>query len=754
MSKGFASNYRIVLLASALFISFVGIGARLVWLHIYYRDQMVESKASTRAQPASQPRRQARYELIAETRSQLIVDKSRRGDIYDARGALLATSRSVLQLGVDPNPLSKKDEELLKKDGKQRKVYEKQRLAEEKEWPKLAALIGKPEAEVREIATTKFTTATPAKSAGAVTAGAVKSTATPANPSPASLSGSLVFNFNSSSAAPRPVAEGPVAVATDVDDEPGEKPAASLVTLTVPKPAEDDDLDTEGEPEADGRRKIRWAVLAKEISATTYDEVKKLGIKNVYATSSYRRTYPHGQLGSHVVGLVDRYEHPLMGVERFADFYLRGQDGWREGERDVRGKELPQFNKRAVERVDGYGVTLNLDSIVQNIIERELAIIKEKFDPKKASIIVSDPRTGFILGLANYPTFNLNDHGNTPAENYRNSAVFEDYEPGSVFKIIAASAALDQGLVTPDSLFDCSITKIDYRGFTRSLPDEAHHFDHKLSVAEIIAQSSNRGAAQLAMKLGEQRFFDYSKAFGFGERTGLLGSTDADEARHGFVEARGKLRLPTDRDKSAITRMPMGQGVAVTVLQMHQAMSVIASGGQLFEPQIVRNIRDSSGAVVYNFDPIVTRRAISERTARTMAQLLMGCAAKGGTAPEAAIPGYEVAGKTGTTQKYMPLVVNGKPVLLANGKPKNVPSRQHHVSSFVGFFPASNPQVLISVIVDEADRLCPGGAGGKVAAPSFRHIGEQLIPVLNIKAGPAAAPTTLTSLVAMQGARP
>ncbi len=767
MSKGFASNYRIVLLSGALLLCFGGISARLVWLHVVYRDEIVETKNEPRRADAGQPRRQPRRELIAEARRQLIVDKSRRGDIYDARGAVLATSRSVLRLGVDPNPLTEKEEQQLqdrlKKDPKTRLKYEEQRKkAEQEGWPQLAALIGLPASEVRRIMTTKFRDVTPDKASSASSA-----SANAVNPAQASRP-SLVINLNLPSAANTAGAvatvaagSGPEAVATDVDEEPAEKsntPVISLATNAADATNATDDDDDDSEPATNGRRKIRWAVLLPEISESLNDQVKalcaKYGIKNVYATGSYRRVYPHNHLGAHVVGFVNRTEHPASGVERFADFYLRGQDGWREGERDVRGRELPQFNKRSVERVDGYGVTLSLDSIVQNIIERELAVIAEKFDPKKATIIVSDPRTGFILGLANYPTFNLNEFGKTSPESMKNSAVFEDYEPGSVFKIVAASGALDQGLVTRDSTFDCSITKIEYRGFTRSLPSEAHHFDHKVTVAEIIAQSSNRGAAQLAMKLGEQRFFDYAKVFGFGARTGLLGSMDKDMARHGFIEAPGKLRLPTDRDRTAITRMPMGQGVAVTVLQMHQAMSVIANGGQLMEPQLIRNLRDNSGAVVHTFDPIITHRAIAERTARTMSQLLMGCAAKGGTAPEAAIPGYEVAGKTGTTQKYLPLVVNGRTVLLANGRPKNVPSKQHHVSSFVGFFPAGDPQVVISVIVDEADARCPGGAGGKVAAPSFRRIGEQLIPVLNIKAGNGAAPVSLTTLVAQQGVRP
>jgi cell division protein FtsI/penicillin-binding protein 2 len=168
----------------------------------------------------------------------------------------------------------------------------------------------------------------------------------------------------------------------------------------------------------------------------------------------------------------------------------------------------------------------------------------------------------------------------------------------------------------------------------------------------------------------------------------------------------------------------------------------------MLEPQIIREVRDAAGNTVYGFERKELRRVISERTASTMARLLTGCAMVGGTAPEAAIPGYEVAGKTGTTQKYLPEV-------MPSGRTKLMPSRKHHVASFVGFFPASNPQVVISVIVDDADAACPGGVayGGKVAAPAFRRIGEQLIPILDIKAGNGAFPVKLSSLVAIQGVR-
>jgi cell division protein FtsI/penicillin-binding protein 2 len=243
------------------------------------------------------------------------------------------------------------------------------------------------------------------------------------------------------------------------------------------------------------------------------------------------------------------------------------------------------------------------------------------------------------------------------------------------------------------------------------MPRDDDHFDHRLTVAEIIEHSSNRGAAQLGKMLGDQRFYAYARAFGFGQPTGFpVGG-----------EVGGYLLPPAKWDGLTITRMPTGYSVDVTVLQMNQAMEAIASGGVLLRPQIVKEIRDENGEVVYRFGPSEVRRVMSERTARTMAQLLTGVVSSEGTAPAAAIPGYEVAGKTGTVRKII----------------DHTYSDRHHVASFIGFFPASHPQVEISVVVDDADAHSPGGIawGRLVAAPSFKHIGEQLISYLDITPG-------------------
>ncbi|HSY54329.1 MAG TPA: penicillin-binding protein 2 [Opitutaceae bacterium] len=601
MSKGFASTYRIALVAALILASFTCVGFRLVSLHVLQRAKFLS--------------------YIEKARDEIIVQNARRGDILDVHGSLLATSRSVVVLGADPQVLCKEDEA---------------------KWPELARLIGQPLAVLQK----KF---------------------------------------------------------------------AEKVRVSAETDGEKDD----GAPEiasADDAREIHWVKLSDSVDESTYDQIKALNIRGIYGNRIYSRDYPQNQLAAHVIGYVNTEGEPVTGLERYLDFYLRGQNGWLESERDGLRHELAQFRSRNVAPADGYDTVLSIDTVVQNMVEEELQKIADKFHPAKATIIVSDPRTGFLLALGNWPTFNVNDYNKAGLAAQRNIAVADMMEPGSTFKIVAASAALNEGIVSPATTFDCTLESVDYKGLVRRLPreDKSDHFDAPLTVAEIVAKSSNKGAAQLGMLLGEQRFYDYARAFGFGELTGFpVGG-----------EIIGEMAPPSKWDGLTITRMPMGQSVAVTPMQIHCAMSVIASGGVLMRPQVVKQIRDTEGQVAYQFAPVVKRRVISERTAQTMARLLMGVASTEGTAPQAAIPGFEVAGKTGTAQK----IINGHY------------SDHHHIASFVGFFPASNPQVAITVIVDDADASTPGGTayGNIVAAPVFKRLGEQLIQYLNIQP-PAAS---------------
>lgn len=632
MSRGFASH-RIAFLGVALFACFTGLGVRLVWLHVVDRDAILRP--------------------VVRARPMLIPETARRGDILDARGARLATSRSEIVLGVDPHSLVPKDR---------------------RKWPELAALIGMPEDELREKFTPRY-----APPAGEPTT-------------------------------PRPVVK-PVVADDDGDGAP------ALAFDLSPRAADVNSSEEETDPSADPRepRPILWVKLRDDVPESLHETIRRLNIQGVYGRRVYRRVYPSNQLGSHLIGFVNREQQAAAGLEAYADFYLRGQQGWRLGERDGRNRELPQFAVREVPRFDGYNVRLSIDSTVQDIVEQELAALAAKFRPAKASIIVSDT-DGFILAMANHPTFNPNEYNKVPKDEearMKNIAVTDVYEPGSVFKIVPAAAALEERLVSARTVIDCGVDRATYNGRVLKLPAEDHAMG-RLSVAEVISHSSNRGAAQLGMMLGEERLHRYASAFGFGTRLGFPTG-----------EVRGMLHPYKKWYPIDITRIPMGHTVSSTVLQMHQAMSVIASGGVLLRPQIIRQITSPTGDIVYAYDRAEIGRAVSPETAAEVARMLIGVTRQGGTAPNAAIEGFDVAGKTGTSQK----IIDGRY------------SNRHHVGSFVGFFPAQRPRVVISVVVDDADRTAAGGNGyGRVvAAPSFKRIGERLIPILGIRPGGESA---------------
>lgn len=597
--RGFASNYRIVLVAGALFASLGCVALRLADLHVFSRDYYVAQIE------------RARYRIDVET--------ARRGDILASNGDdILATSRSLIQLGVDPQSLREEDRA---------------------KWPELARLVNIPLAQLTDTFETKA----------------------------------------------RPVAD---------------------------------------ENAGDSGRLIRWAKLSDSVEESVYAEILKLGVKGVYGNRTYSRAYPHNSLASHVIGFVNKEGQPSGGVEAFADFYLRGRDGWRESEKDGLRRELAQFRTREVPAADGYSVVLSIDSVIQHMVDEELAAIAQKFKPQKATIIVSDPQTGFILALGNYPTFDLNEFSTAPIAHQRNIAATDLYEPGSTFKIVPAAMALNEGLVAPGTRLPCNQETVSYNGRELRLMRDDHASPIPLTVAQIISHSSNNGAARLAMLAGDRKLYDYARAFGFGEQTGFpLG-----------YEGSGLFNPVNKWSGIDITRIPAGYSIAATPLQIHYAMATIANDGLLMRPQIIREVRDTAGETVFEFGKSVRRAVVSPETARVMARMLEGVVTEG-TGKITNIPNFEVAGKTGTAQK------------LIDGRYSN----RNHVGSFVGFFPATNPRAVISVIVDDGRPPSGGNAyGSVVAAPSFRRIAEQLIQYLDIK---PAASSASGGLLAMQGGR-
>ncbi|MGE9290627.1 MAG: peptidoglycan D,D-transpeptidase FtsI family protein, partial [Puniceicoccales bacterium] len=267
-------------------------------------------------------------------------------------------------------------------------------------------------------------------------------------------------------------------------------------------------------------RQVRWVKLKDAVYPEEYDQIRDLEIRGVYGNYKNKRIYPAGPMAAHLIGFVADNGNGYYGVEQAMNFYLEGQDGWRESEKDGRRRELAQFRWREVAPRPGLGVEISIDLVLQTKVESELDQIMEEYSPKSASIIVSDPATGEILALANRPTFDPNFHGESPKSSWTNRALTMVYEPGSTFKIVASAGALNDRLVGAETLFDCSNSRVDYHGRTVRLPADHHPYE-ELSVKDIVIKSSNRGAALLGMTLGDERMYEYARAFGFGERTGL-----------------------------------------------------------------------------------------------------------------------------------------------------------------------------------------------------------------------------------------
>ena len=452
---------------------------------------------------------------------------------------------------------------------------------------------------------------------------------------------------------------------------------------------------------------IRWRTLADDITKAGYEEISALQIDGVYGNLHYKRVYPGLTNAAHVLGFVNKELKPVTGVELAMDFYLSGQKGWLETEYDGKRQEMVQFRKRQVDPVDGFHVFLTLDLMVQHVIDMELRKIAD-MRPDGATIIVSDPSNGFILGLGNWPNYDPNEFYDTkkyPLSYRRNLAITDIYEPGSTFKIVPISAALSEEIVNPDRQLDCSLDRVRYQNRIISLPGDYKDFG-LLTVRNVVAYSSNRGSAYIGMMLGDQRLYRYARAFGFGEKTGLsLGG-----------EVAGILHKPSQWDGLTISRMPMGHAIACTPLQTHMAMTVMANDGVLMEPRIISRVEDTEGNTIVEFQPKAKRRVITSRAALDMSEFLVKAVGPEGTAQNANIPGIEVAGKTGTTQKIM-----------KNGQY----SHNEHVASFAGFFPARNPLLAITVVIDNPKTRFTA-YGGQVAAPVFKRVAEQLIHIRGI----------------------
>lgn len=436
--------------------------------------------------------------------------------------------------------------------------------------------------------------------------------------------------------------------------------------------------------------------LARKIEPWQSEAIKKLNIKGVDFIKESKRCYPNSYLASHVLGFAGLDNAGLEGIELYYDKYLKGEPGWAFFLRDARQKRLDLFKKMVYPR-DGCDVVLTIDEVIQYIAERELDKAVKTYHAKGASIIVMNPHNGAILALASRPAFDLNEYKQADKEARRNRAICDLFEPGSVFKIVTASAALEEKKVTESDRFFCENGA--YHIFTHVLHDHTSH--GWLTFREVIEQSSNIGTTKVAQIIGSETLFRYIKLFGFGKKSGI----DLPG------EIRGSAQEPRYWSKISIAAIPIGQGVGVTALQLASAMSAIANGGQLMKPYIVSEIKDKDGQKIKEFSPQMLTKVISADTAARVRKLLTGVV-ENGTGKLAKMEDFSAAGKTGTAQKL---------------EPDGRYSHDSFVASFVGFAPAEDPLVTIAVIIDDPR---PYYFGGVVSAPVFKNVAEDVLRYL------------------------
>ena len=437
-------------------------------------------------------------------------------------------------------------------------------------------------------------------------------------------------------------------------------------------------------------------------------ELRENQLRGIYFNEDFRRIYPNGDMLCHVLGWLDHEKNGLAGIEKSMDEFLRQRDGYRFTERDRTGREIVVYRGYERPAQEGLTVQTTVNLALQAVVEEELKAACEKFKPEGATIIMMNPHTGAIMAMASWPVFDNNDANNAPSEVTRNHAVLDMLEPGSTFKIVAVGAAIEEGLVTDETKIFCEGGRFFYGG--RILRD--HHPYGSLSVHEILVKSSNIGVAKLALQMGEQRFHDYVRRFGFGDRTGI----DLPG------EIPGRVNAPGGADKLAITRIPMGQAIGVTPIQLCTSMSVIANGGNLMMPQVVASIIASDGRIVSKYKPVLVRNVISRETALKVTAALKDVVGKKGTAPLAMVPGFAVAGKTGTAQK-----AGARGGYMA----------EKYIVSFCGFLPADDPAFVIYVLIDDAKPGAIPNYGGTIAAPIFANVARKAARILDLKPDPA-----------------
>jgi cell division protein FtsI (penicillin-binding protein 3) len=441
--------------------------------------------------------------------------------------------------------------------------------------------------------------------------------------------------------------------------------------------------------------------VTRDISERLWVQITNNHIKGVYLEDATLRCYPQNSQACHVVGFVNHDGAGSLGVEMTQNHSLTGTAGVVKGMKDGKKKEIYTRRTEEIQPRQGSDIVLTLDQQIQYFTERALDDAMTQHSAKAAWAIVQRCRTGEILALASRPAFDLNEYGaERDMHRMTNRAISVVYEPGSTLKPVTLALALAGGIVTPETMFDCENGAWSHMG--RILRD--YHPYARLSVADIIKKSSNIGTAKIALMLGDEKLFNGLRAFGFGSKQGL----ELPYEEYGI--------LPRLSRWSGISssRIAIGQGVAVTALQMAGMMSTMANDGFLLKPYIVKSIVSADGTPQFTAEPVVIGRPLDSKTAALMRYLLARVTEDGGTGTRGRVEGFKVAGKTGTAQKPVP-----------GGY-----SDTAYMASFAGFLPADKPEITIVVVIEEPQ---PYHTGGVVAAPVFAQIAEQTVRYLNLE---------------------
>lgn len=438
-----------------------------------------------------------------------------------------------------------------------------------------------------------------------------------------------------------------------------------------------------------------YAVVARSVPITKADAAKRLGLRGVEFTDTYERLFPGGPLAAQLLGFTDVDHKGQLALEAQLDEPLTGTPGRRVRVRDRFDRTLRVPADQ--DPVPGEDVTLAINAAIQERTERVLLDARKTYGAKRAMAVVMDPRDGRVLTMASVPRFDPNDRATLNMDLTRNRPVVDMFEPGSTFKIVTMAGALEDGDVTPSTSFflPARLTLYD-----RTIKDSHRDYDTTMTASQILQQSSNVGTVEIAKRLGEDRLIEWMKAFGFGSATGI----DFPGESPGYIRPREEWY------GVGIGNVPIGQGVSVTLTQLVQSYAVIANGGTLVQPHLVQQVGERT------VTPPSGRRVISPETAAKVDAMLRDVVSADGTGSLAEVRGYQVAGKTGTAEKWDDTIGSY--------------SKSRYVASFVGYLPADDPQLVIAVVVDEPNASI---YGGEVAAPPFVQIAEWSINVLGIE---------------------